>query len=311
MTDIQEIIMKNKILLAISLLAAAPTFAATYSLPAINDGVIGSLQYTSSNSNDKVVEIQKRYDVGYNALEHANPHLDFSRDEFPYSAPLTIPTQHLLPNRARVGIVINLPEMRMYYYPPGTNEVRTYPIGIGKVGRTIPIMNTMITKKVKNPEWIPTPDIREFNLRQGIVLPSVMPAGPDNPLGPYAIYMRLPTYLIHSTPFAESVGKRASFGCIRMFPQDIEDFFPSIQGGIPVAIINTPTKVGWQRERIYLEAYRPLEEHSQTSSLANMVHMINDASKEQPALIDWQQISYIAEEQDGVPHEVGVRLTNN
>lgn len=302
--------MKKTICGTLLLVASTSTFAATYQLPSASDNVVGNLQYTSLNSNDKVIDVQKHYDIGYNALENANPHIDFSKDEFPfYGAPLTVPTQHILPN-ARKGIVINLPEMRMYYYPPGSNEVKTYPIGIGKVGRTIPITNTAITKKVKNPEWIPTPDIREFNLQQGIVLPSVMPPGPDNPLGPYAIYMRVPTYLIHSTPFAESVGKRASFGCIRMYPQDIEDFFPTVQGGMPVAIINAPTKVGWSHDRLYLEAYKPLEEHSQTSSLGGMVKMINEETKNQPALIDWQKVAYISEEKDGVPHDIGVKLIN-
>src|SRR6185503_4423744 len=96
------------------------------------------------------------------------------------------------------------------------------PIGIGKIGKTIPLAEAMITRKAKDPKWIPTDDIRQFNLSQGVVLPQVMPPGPENPLGSYAIYMSIPTYLIHSTIFPESVGKRASFGCIRMYQSDVE-----------------------------------------------------------------------------------------
>jgi L,D-transpeptidase ErfK/SrfK len=200
--------------------------------------------------------------------------------------------------------------MRMYYYLPGTDKVLTYPVGIGKIGKTIPITRTMITRKVKDPVWIPPQDIREFNLEQGIVLPRVMPAGPDNPLGPYAIYMRIPTYLIHSTIFPESVGKRASFGCLRMYESDIQEFFPSIEKGVPVVIINSPVKVGWQEDRLYAETHQPLEEHSGAydASLPGMVHMIASATQNTDTLVDWQMVYYLARERDGIPHEVGQQI---
>src|SRR5437016_5501341 len=108
---------------------------------------------------------------------------------------------------------------------------------------------------MENPTWVPTDDIRQFNLAQGIILPQVMPPGPDNPLGPYAIYMSVPTFLIHSTIFPESIGKRASFGCIRMYESDIQDFFPSVIKDLPVAIINSPIKVAWQNNHMYMEAH--------------------------------------------------------
>src|SRR3990167_9172483 len=178
---------------------------------------------------------------------------------FAYGKEVIIPTQHLLPNTPRKGIVINLPEMRMYYY--ADNEVLTYPIGIGKPGKTIPVTSSKVTYKKTNPFWYPPQDIREFNLAQGVILPRVLPPGPDNPLGTYAIYMTVPTYLIHSTIFPESVGRRASFGCIRMYENDIETFFPIIKKGTPVLIVNAPVKIAWQKNRLYMEAHRPLEEH--------------------------------------------------
>ncbi|MBV9575324.1 MAG: L,D-transpeptidase family protein, partial [Gammaproteobacteria bacterium] len=216
-----------------------------------------------------------------------------------------------LPNQPRNGIIINLPEMRLYYFPVGSNEVFTYPIGIGKVGKTIPIERTAITHKTEHPTWTPPDDIREFNLQQGIVLPKVMPPGPDNPLGPYAIYMQIPTYLIHSTIFPESVGRRASFGCIRMYETDIKKFFPAVSSGIPVAIINSPVKIGWQQDHLYIEAYPALEEHSYApeASLAGVVSLISHTSTDQPVLVDWQAIAYISQERDGIPHEVGVKIS--
>ncbi len=297
----------------ISVMAACATtqvFATAYSVPPANESLIGQVQYISASSGDTVVTVAKHYNLGYNSLENANPRVDMNR-AFSSGTPLQIPTQHLLPNQARQGIVINLPEMRMYYYL-ASGKVLTFPIGIGKIGKTIPITLTSITRKANNPSWTPPEDIREFNLAQGVVLPKVMPPGPDNPLGPYAIYMRIPTYLIHSTIFPESVGKRASFGCIRMYESDIQTFFPIVEGGVPVAIVNAPVKVGWQDNRLYVEAHPPLEEHSNNpnASLSGMVHMLSEASKNKPVLVDWQAVSYIAESRDGIPHDVGMRIAN-
>jgi L,D-transpeptidase ErfK/SrfK len=291
------------------LMVSGNAFATGYIIPPSNESLVGQNKFTTTGYGETVVNLQQRYNIGYNAIESANPQLDLTKG-FPANAPLQIPTQHLLPNQPRQGIVINLPEMRMYYYPAGTNRVLTYPIGIGKIGKTIPITMTSITRKTKDPVWIPPEDIREFNLQQGVVLPSVMPPGPDNPLGPYAIYMRVPTYLIHSTIFPESIGKRASFGCIRMYESDIQEFFPSVRGGIPVAIVNSPVKVGWQQNNMYIEAYRPLEEHGDAydASLAGIVHSITTATNNHPTLVDWQEVAFIAQERDGVPHDVGIKL---
>lgn len=299
------------VLSGISLFAATGTFASTYRLPASNESLIGHPVVTQTQSGASVVTVAKRYDLGFNAIESANPQLDMAKP-FPSKAPLQLPTEHLLPNLPRKGIVINLPEMRMYYYPEGTDKVITYPIGIGKIGKTIPITQTAVTKKTVDPVWVPTPSIREFNLKQGIILPQMMPPGPDNPLGHYAIYMTVPTYLMHSTIFPESIGKRASFGCIRMYENDIESFFPTVTKGIPVAIINSPTKVGWQKDHLYMETHRILEEHGNNPdvTIAGMVHLVSETAKNEPILIDWQQIAYIASVRDGVPHDVGIKMAS-
>jgi L,D-transpeptidase ErfK/SrfK len=169
----------------------------------------------------------------------------------------------------------------------------------------------LITKKVEHPSWAPPDDIREWNLKtQGIVLPKIMPAGPDNPLGPYAIYMDVPTYLIHSTIFPESIGKRASFGCIRMYEKDIKEFFPSIESGTPVAIINEPTKLGWQGKQLYIESFKPLEEHNKAvdASLEGMHQLIAETTRDRPTLVDWQGVAYLAQIRDGIPHPIGFQL---
>lgn len=299
----------RSVISALFLLVSTHAFATAYYLPTSSEVLVGEERATFAAQGDNVVTIAQKFDVGFNAIENANPQLDISR-AFTEGTPVQIPSQHVLPNLPRQGIVINLPEMRMYYYPAGSNQVFTYPIGIGKIGKTIPIKLTHITRKTKNPVWIPPQDIREFNLKQGIVLPRIMPAGPDNPLGPYAIYTGLPTYLIHSTIFPESVGKRASFGCIRMYESDIQDFFPSIKNGIPVAIINTPVKVGWQDTQLYIEAHDPLQEHNNNDgTVSGMIHLVSNAAPGTGVLIDWQLLSYLADHKDGKPHEVGERIS--
>lgn len=294
----------------IVLLASMNAFATQYPVPPANESLIGQIQYHTTGSSDSIVSLSQKYDIGYNSIEKANPQINMNKS-LAYGAKVKLPTQHLLPNLPREGIVVNLPEMRMYYYVPGTTTVVTYPIGIGKIGKTIPIENAVVTKKTKDPSWVPPDDIREFVLStQGIALPQVMPAGPDNPLGPYAIYMSIPTFLIHSTIFPESIGKRASFGCIRMYEKDIKDFFPSITSGIPVVITNSPVKVAWQNNKLFMEAFAPLEEHSNAAdaSLPGAVSIINDMTKNQDTLVDWQAVAFLDKERDGLPHEIGIKI---
>jgi L,D-transpeptidase ErfK/SrfK len=299
------------IVAAIFLLTKATCFATTYPIPKENESLIGEIQYRTVGFTDSIGKIALRYNIGVNAIAEANPGIDVEKG-LSFGTVLKLSTQHLLPNQAgRDGIVVNLPEMRMYFYLANGN-VLTYPIGIGKTGKTIPITNAVITKKAKDPVWSPPDDIRVFNIEeQGIVLPKIMPPGKDNPLGPYAIYTSVPTYLIHSTIFPESIGKRASFGCIRMFESDIQEFFPIVEEGIPVSIINAPVKVGWQHKTLYMEAHPPLEEHTEgpRATLSGMVKQIVEITQNKPTLIDWQAVSYIAKERDGMPHDIGMAIS--
>lgn len=277
-----------------------------------NENIIGSLQYATVVANDTVTKIITHYDVGYDALVNANK-LDFTKPLIIGSS-LLIPTQHLLPMANQKGIIVNLPEMRMYFFMPNTHSVITYPLGIGKVGDTIPIQNAVITQKAENPNWKPTPHIREFNLAQGVILPQVMPSGPDNPLGSYAIYMSIPTYLMHSTIFPESIGRRASFGCFRMHSSDIKKLFPLVTIGLPITILNMPIKINWQADHLFMEAHPSLSEHknAENASLSGTVKLIdrlvNHGSQRNHVLVDWQAVYFIEQERDGIPHEIGIRV---
>ncbi len=300
--------MRKNLLLAVAFVFVPlqVLFANQYTLPTGGNDVIGDVRYQPALSSDSVVTIAQQNNVGVNAVLNANPGL--TEDQ-----PLTnnenvkIPGEFLLPPLPHNGIVINLAEMRMYFYP-GDGTVMTFPIGIGKVGKTIPMGGTRVTRKVVNPTWIPPEDIRAFNRDKGIDLPHAMGPGPDNPLGPYAIYLKVPTYLIHSTIFPESIGRRASFGCIRMHESDIRQFFPLVKPGTPVAIVNMPAKVGWKGDRIYLETHPNLEEHPDPG-ISGIVDSIDRSMPEKGVtLVNWQAVAYLSEQRDGIPHEIGIKV---
>lgn len=286
------------------------SLAASFPLPAANEALVGDIDFAAIASGDTTASVAHRYNLGLNAVVEANPGV--TEDTVFYNETiLKMPTQFLLPPLPRNGIVINLPEMRMYYFPKTGNQVLTFPVGIGKVGKTIPITKTAIVRKTTDPVWIPPKDIRAYNEERGITLPRTMPPGPDNPLGPYAIYLRIPTYLIHSTIFPESIGRRASFGCIRMNRDDIEEFYPMVEPGTTVTIIDMPNKVAWQNDDLYLEAHPSLEERQNitNNTLDGVVKTIHDSlPKNQIVLVNWQIIAYLTEEPDGIPHKIGEKI---
>ncbi len=283
--------------------------ARNFSLPNNNEALLGDVQYTSTEPGDTAITLAQRYNLGLNAIVAANPGIK-ENSVFRDGTPIKVASQFLLPPLPRRGIIINLPEMRLYYYPAGSDKVMTFPIGIGRIGKTIPIKATSIARKTVNPTWTPPQDIREFNEKQGITLPRVMQAGPDNPLGPYGIYLQIPTYLIHSTIFPESIGRRASFGCIRMNEGDIKQFYPIVKPGTPVLIIDMPNKVAWNGSRLYLESHPALEERAESAQLSGIVNSIKARlPRNHVTLVNWQLVAYIAEEPDGVPHEIGVMVS--
>jgi len=296
-------------LMAVALLSTS-SFAQTYVVPSRGDTLVGRIDYVTTDSGETLLSIAQRFNIGVNAIEGANPGLD-PVNPLPPDMHIVVPRQHILPSLPHDGIVINLPEMRMYYYPSSSHGVvMTYPIGIGKVGKTIPLTRTAVLRKVEHPVWIPPEDIRAFDKEtMGIDLPKVMPAGPDNPLGPYAIYLRLPTYLIHSTIFPDSIGRRASFGCIRMNESDIKDFFPLIQAKTNVIIVDMPNKIGWQGNTLYLESHDPLEERSQESyaGFSGVADTIANTANTS-VFVDWQLVHDLTESRDGLPHEIGFRI---
>ncbi|WP_152084353.1 L,D-transpeptidase LdtE [Enterobacter oligotrophicus] len=234
--------------------------AVDYPLPPEGSRLIGQNQtYTIQEGDNKLQTIARRFNTAAqlvletnNTIAPVNP------------APgtvITIPSQMLLPDTPREGIVVNLAELRLYYFPPGENSVQVYPLGIGQLGLETPVSTTRVSQKIPNPTWTPTAGIRARSLAQGIKLPPVVPAGPNNPLGRYALRLGIGNgeYLIHGTSAPDSVGLRVSSGCMRMNAPDIKALFGQVRVGTRVQIINEPVKFSVEPDgKRYIEVHRPL-----------------------------------------------------
>lgn len=252
-------------IMAIAAALALPARANTWPLPPPGSRLVGQNQFHVVENNGGSLEaIAKKYNVGFLALLQANPGVD------PYvpraGSVLTIPLQTLLPDATREGLVLNLAELRLYYYPPGKNEVTVYPIGIGQLGgdTITPTMVTTVSDKRANPTWTPTANIRARYKAMGIDLPAVMPAGPDNPMGHHAIRLAAygGVYLLHGTNADFGIGMRVSSGCIRLRDDDIKALYNEISPGTRVTIINTPIKVSVEPNGTRLvEVHQPLSKH--------------------------------------------------
>lgn len=248
--------------LLISVVLVLPARANTWPLPPAGSRVVGENRYhVVENDGGSLEAIAKKYNVGFLALLQANPGVDAYVPRA--GSVLTIPLQTLLPDAPRQGIVINLAELRLYYYPPGKNEVTVYPIGIGQLDSDTltPTMVTTVSDKRANPTWTPTANIRARYKAQGIDLPAVVPAGPDNPMGHHAIRLAAygGVYLIHGTNADFGIGMRVSSGCIRLRDNDILALFSVITPGTRVNIINTPIKASVEPDgRRLLEVHQPL-----------------------------------------------------
>lgn len=262
-------------LLMLSALAASQSaWAVDYVLPPPGSRIIGMNQtYIVPNDGKNLETVAAKYNTGVLLLLEANNTVD------PFlpkpGSELTIPSQMILPDTPRVGIVINLAELRLYYYPPGQNRVEVYPLGIGQLGRETPVMVTRISQKIPNPTWTPTANIRARSAAQGITLPAVVPAGPNNPLGRYALRLEQGggEYLIHGTNARNSIGLRVSSGCMRMRAPDIKALFSQVAWGTRVQIINEPVKFSIEPDgRRFVEVHQPLSrndwENPQTVPIA-------------------------------------------
>lgn len=254
--------------------------ALSFPLPEGKDSVVGETIAVIAEPGDDFHTLGRKYNIGYYAMLEANPHLNPDKPK-PWSK-VKIPSQFILPLAVREGIVINLSEMRLYYYPANKKIVYTYPIGIGRIDWSTPLGLGKVTDKVIKPTWIVPESIRQDRAKEGIHLPKKVLPGPDNPMGDYKVNTSFSNYRIHGTNDPSGVGMRSSAGCIRMFPEDIKELFHMIKIGTPIHIMDKPYKFGWLTNNLYFEAHQPLQENGskseqQLESLAKAALAANNA----------------------------------
>ena len=291
------------------LLGSTSASAATFILPPEGTDLVGVPSWVHTRHEDTLLDVGRDYSVGYWELVRANPGVDtwIPGD----GTRVMLPTRYILPAGLRDGIVINLPEYRLYYFPkpkPGERaKVLTYPISIGRMDWDTPIGTHRIISKQKNPTWHPPESIRRDRAKRGEILPRVVPPGPDNPLGAHAMRLNLTSYLIHGTNEPDGVGMRVTAGCIRMFPEHIALLFPKVDIGTRVHIISEPIKVGWAADTLYVEVHPPLEEESESRLRMRFTSLLREAAQAHGLEIDWARADAIFSAAKGVPTEVPLR----
>jgi L,D-transpeptidase ErfK/SrfK len=285
------------------LLAAVPRSAGTSELTGDILGVLG--QHTVA-AGDTLVDLARRYDLGFVELRAANPEADTWAP--PAGTTLVLPTAHLLPEAPRQGIVINLAELRLYYFDRAGTVV-TFPIGIGGEGWETPVGQTRVVGKRERPTWTPPPSIRAERPH----LPAQIPPGPNNPLGDFALDLGWRGYLLHGTNTPDGVGRRVSHGCIRLYPEDIAWLFPRVAVGTPVTVVDQPVKAGWSDGALYVEVH-PTQTQADAIEAGEVVKpdpatdldwRVQRAAGAAAGRLDWPLIRRIAEERRGVPVRAG------
>jgi len=234
---------------------ATPTYALTYTIKKDSD-IVGEVQTATVLPGESLADIGRKFDVGIYEMLASNPSLHPKRPRS--GSKVVVPSQFILPTAQRQELVINLAEMRLYYFHKDGNMVSTHPIGIGREEWETPVGQGTIIQKTKDPTWRPPASIRHWYEEHEMYLPEIVPPGPKNPLGKYAMRLSIPGYLIHGTNRPSGIGLRTSSGCIRMYPEDIESLYYKIPLGTSVRIVNKPYKIGKHYGKLYLEAHQLL-----------------------------------------------------
>lgn len=275
-----------------------------------NDDVVGLMQSTVASKEDTLPDIARRFDLGYEEIVRANPGVD------PWlpgaGREIVLPTRFILPNAPREGIVINIPAMRLYYFPPHRKdepaEVITYPIGIGRVGWQTPEGATKIVRRTLDPVWTVPVSIRKEHAEMGDELPPVVGPGPDNPLGRQSFTLGWQGYLVHGTNKPYGVGMRSSHGCIRLYPEDIQQLFDTVPLGTKLRVVNQPVLFGRNGDDVLVQPYGALEDDTRDwdgEARKLMEKAVPEATrrmiKERKLTIDWERVHALLEKPRGVP----------
>jgi len=311
--------MRPRILLvlfwAIAAQPAAPAVAAVYQLSGPAQAAVGEEVVVTAVFEDTLYDLARKFGVGTEELIRVNPGVD------PWvpgaGTKVLIPGRHLLPTAPREGIVVNLPEHRLYYFPKpkrgAPQEVITYPVGIGKMDWRTPLGLTHVSQMEKNPTWVPPASIRREHALNGDPIPARVPPGPDNPLGSHAMRLAVGdgTYLIHGTNNPIAVGMPVTHGCIRLYPDDVAALFPLVRVGTPVRLINQPVKVAWVEGELLLEAHPPVDGEGQSIApdLDDFGRLLRDAVGGDTLAVNWDYAGEVLAKADGIVATVGLAAT--
>ena len=297
---------------AVLLGVAGSAWATVYELAEPDAVLFGREERVTTTYEDTLYEIARRFSLGSEEVVRVNPGMD------PWlpgaGRNIVIPGQRVLPSGPREGIVVNLPEHRLYFYPkavPGKPRlVYTYPISIGKMDWRTPLGKTKVVNKRERPSWVPPESVRQEHIANGDPpLPAVVGPGPDNPLGNYAMRLGLAgSYLIHGTNNPIAVGMAVTHGCIRMYPEDIEELFPMVAVGTPVYLVNEPVKVAWVDGQLLLEVHPPVDAQGQTREpeLAVFEGLLEQALGQSVVAIHWDRTRAELAQARGMPAVVGL-----
>lgn len=255
--------MRNISMMFAALLIVTSAQAAKWTLPPSDIDIFGQVEVIAASREETLLDVARRYGIGQDEMLLANPLVD--RWLPPEGAEVVIPSRYIIPQAERTGLVINLPEMRLYYFPKpskGTKPVViTHPISIGRMDWRTPLGKTTVVRKQKDPAWIPPQSIKAEAIADGRPPPpDYVPPGPNNPLGRHALYLGTAGYLIHGTDKPFGIGMRVTHGCLRMYPEDVEKLFDQVPVGASVQLINQPIKLGWLADSLFIELHPPLEE---------------------------------------------------
>ncbi len=269
------------------------------------DDLVGEIGFHFTRRGETLYDIARSHDLGIMEVLAANPGID------PWvpgvGVPLILPTAFVLPAAPRDGLVLNIPELRLYFFSrrKGAPPVQTKPIGVGREGFHTPTGQTRVVRKQPNPAWHLTASERADYPD----LPPVVPPGPDNPMGAFALYLGWPTYAIHGTNKPWGVGRRVSRGCIRLYPEDIEALYPQVPVGTRVTVVEQEAKVGWHMGELYLEIHPSLRQLEDIDAgrppafepVEGLQELVSKAAGDQPGRIDWAEVGRAERERRGFP----------
>jgi L,D-transpeptidase ErfK/SrfK len=280
---------------------------AEYVLPPQDVDLVGAVRTVETRADDTLLDVARRHGTGQEEILLANPGVDRWLPE--PGARVIIPSRYILPDARRDGLVLNLPEMRLYHFEPGERppRVTTHPVSVGRMDWKTPLGETRIQARQKNPPWHPPDSVREEAAAAGERLPEVVPPGPDNPLGDYALRLALPGYLIHGTNKPYGVGMRVTHGCIRLYPEDIAALYARVPPGTRVQIVNQPIKLGWLGDRLFIEVHPPLEEDDAPDGglLRRALDRVHEVLARRPAVLDGSALKDAVRRADGIPVPIG------